>query len=79
MPAKAGIQNYFETLDSCLRANDVTGCFKTFYKTINFTVESVYHMKSNINVVNSPFSGDVPLSDIQNWADIRLIYDYSSV
>ena len=35
MPAKAGIQNYLKTLDSRLRGNDVKGCFKTFYETIN--------------------------------------------
>ena len=35
MPAKAGIQNYLETLDSRLRGNDAEGRFKTFYETIN--------------------------------------------
>ena len=32
--AKAGIQNYLKTLDSCLRGNDIKGRFKTFYETI---------------------------------------------
>ena len=52
MPAKANIQNYLKTLDSRLRGNDVKGCFKTFYETINFTVQTVkvHQMKSNINV-----------------------------
>jgi hypothetical protein len=36
MPAKAGIQNYFKTLDSRLRGNDAKGRFKTFYETIKF-------------------------------------------
>jgi len=35
MPAKAGIQNYLKTLDSCLRGNDAKGRFQTFYDTIN--------------------------------------------
>ena len=34
MPAKAGIQNYLKTLDSCLSGNDAKGRFKTFYETI---------------------------------------------
>jgi len=35
MPAKAGIQNYLKSLDSCLRRNDVKGRFRTYYETIN--------------------------------------------
>jgi len=40
MPAKAGIQNYLETLGSRLRGHDVKGRFKTFYETIylQFTI-----------------------------------------
>jgi hypothetical protein len=34
MPAKAGIQNYLNTLDSRLRGNDVKGRIWTFYETI---------------------------------------------
>ena len=34
MPAKAGIQNYLQTLDFRLRGNDAKGRYKTFYKTI---------------------------------------------
>jgi hypothetical protein len=36
MPAKAGIQNHLNILDSRLRGNDAKGGFKTFYETINF-------------------------------------------
>ena len=39
MPAKAGIQNYLETMGSRLRGNDVKGRFKTFYETIIFNLQ----------------------------------------
>jgi len=35
MRAKAGIQNHLNTLDPCLRGNDVKGRFKIFYDTIS--------------------------------------------
>ena len=34
MPAKAGIQNYLNVLDSRLRGHDAKGGFKAFYETI---------------------------------------------
>ena len=42
MPAKAGIQNYLKILDSRLRGNDVKGCIKTFYDTINIDDATLY-------------------------------------
>ena len=42
MPAKAGIQNYLNTLDSRLRGNDAKGRFKTFYESINIDDTTLY-------------------------------------
>jgi len=37
MPAKAGIQNYLKTLDTCLRGNDLKKRIKAFYETIKIS------------------------------------------
>ena len=44
MPAKAGIQNYLNLLDSHLRGNDIKGRIKTFYDTIK--------IEHSINVIS---------------------------
>ena len=42
MPAKAGIQNYFITLDYRLCGNAVKGWLKAFYKTIIFRFGKIW-------------------------------------
>ena len=51
MPAEAGIQNYWKTLDSRLRGNDVKGRFKTFYETIKIGVYSDSDFKIGTRIV----------------------------
>ncbi len=53
MLAEAGIQNYLKTLDSRLRGNDVKGCYKTFYESINLHSSFIYVIKSKY-IGNTP-------------------------
>jgi len=53
-PAKAGVQNFFDFLDSRLRGNDRKGCFRTSYECINLDRDYEIPLKTSTIFFSNP-------------------------